>query len=51
MANNVERKGAAPGNQGINWKAFLIKAAIGIGLFNLIAALVTWYFVLPKQRP
>jgi hypothetical protein len=51
MANTVERKGAAPRNQGIDWKAFLIKAAIGIAVFNLIAALVTWFFVMPRLRP
>jgi hypothetical protein len=47
MANNVERKPAAPTNKGSNWKELLIKSAIAIAVFNVIAALVTWYFILP----
>ena len=50
MAKNVERKPAAPANKGFNWKDILIKWAIAIAVFNVIAALVTWYFVLPDLK-
>jgi hypothetical protein len=50
MANNVERKPAAPPNKDFNWKDMLIKLAIAIAVFNVIAALVTWYFVLPGLK-
>jgi hypothetical protein len=49
MTNKVERKPAAPPNKGFNWKDFLIKSAIAIAIFNVIAALVTCYFVLPVR--
>jgi hypothetical protein len=47
MANEVKRKPATPQLQGFNWKGFLIKSAIAIALFNVIAGLVTCYFILP----
>jgi hypothetical protein len=50
MANDVERKPAAPREQGFNWKGFLIRSAIAIALFNVIAGLVTCYFVLPGLK-
>jgi hypothetical protein len=50
MTNKVERKPAAPPNKGFNWKDFLIKSAIAIAIFNVIAALVTCYFVLPGLK-
>jgi len=50
MVKNVERNPAAPPIQGFNWKSFLIKSAIAIVIFNVIAALVTCYFVLPGLK-
>jgi hypothetical protein len=50
MANKIERKPAAPPNEVFNWKDLLIKLAIAIAVFNVIAALVTWYFVLPVLK-
>jgi hypothetical protein len=50
MANEVKRKPAAPHVQGFNWKGFLIKSAIAIALFNVIAGLVTCYFILPGSK-
>jgi hypothetical protein len=50
MANDVERKPAAPLKKGFDWKSFLIKSAIAIAIFNITAALVTCYFVLPGLK-
>jgi hypothetical protein len=50
MVKNVGRKPAAPHHKGFNWKDFLIKSAITIALFNVIAGLVTCYFVLPSLK-
>jgi len=50
MANEVKRKPAAPHMQGFNWKGALIKSAIAIALFNVIAGLVTCYFILPGSK-
>ncbi|MGO9037962.1 MAG: hypothetical protein ACLPX1_16125 [Steroidobacteraceae bacterium] len=50
MARDVERKPAAPQNGGFDWKGFLIRSAIAIALFNVIAGLVTYYFVLPGLK-
>jgi hypothetical protein len=50
MANDVERRPAAPTQKGFNWKDFLIKSAIAIAIFNVIAVLVTCYFVLPGLK-
>jgi len=50
MANEVKRKPAAPHMQSFNWKGFLIKSAIAIALLNVIAALVTCYFILPGSK-
>ena len=47
MVKNVERKPAAPPQQGFDWKPLLIRTAIAIALFNVAAALVTCCFVLP----
>ena len=47
MLKNVERKPAAPPKQDFNWNGFLIKSAIAIAIFNVIAGLVTCYFVVP----
>jgi len=50
MANAVKRKPAAPRRQGFDWKGFWIKSAIAIALFNVVAALVTCYFILPGPK-
>ncbi len=50
MADDVKRKPAAPARQGLNWKGLLIKSAIAIALFNVLAGLVTCYFVMPKLQ-
>jgi hypothetical protein len=41
---------AAPRKKGFNWKGFLIESAIAIALFDVIAWLVTVYFILPRLR-
>ena len=50
MVKNVERKPAAAPKRGFNWKDFLIKSAIAIAIFNVVAALATCYFVLPALK-
>ncbi len=50
MANEVKRRPAAPRNQDFDWKGFLIRSAIAIALFNVIAGLVTCYYILPGLK-
>lgn len=50
MANDVKRKPAAARMQGFDWKGFLIKSGVAIALFNVIAGLVTCYFILPGPK-
>lgn len=36
--------------KGFNWAGFLIESAIAILVFNIIAAIVAWYFILPRLK-
>ncbi|MGO8856707.1 MAG: hypothetical protein ACLPTF_15025 [Steroidobacteraceae bacterium] len=48
MANRVERDPHPPSRKkDFDWKRFLIRSAIAIAIFNVIAGIVTWYFILP----
>jgi len=40
----------APPKRGFNWAGFLIESAIAIAIFNIVAAIVTWYFILPRLK-
>jgi hypothetical protein len=42
--------GKKPPRRGFNWAGFLIESAIAIVVFNVIAAVVTWYFILPRLK-
>jgi hypothetical protein len=33
------------------WKRFLIQSLIAMAVFNVIAGLVTWYFIFPRLFP
>jgi hypothetical protein len=47
MANRVERSPRPPSRKNdFDWKRFLIRSAIAIAIFNVIAGIVTWYFIL-----
>ncbi len=36
---------------GFNWFRFWVRVAVAALAFNVVAALVTWYFVFPKLHP
>jgi hypothetical protein len=36
---------------GIDWFRFWVQMAIAAVVFNIVAALVAWYFVLPRLHP
>jgi hypothetical protein len=52
MADDVERDPTpeSPSKQGFNWKSCLIETAIAIAIFDVIAGIVTWYFILPRLK-
>jgi len=52
MADDVERdpNPESPRKKGINWKSCLIESIIAIVLFDVIAGIVTWYFILPRLK-
>ncbi len=41
---------AQAGKRKFNWARFLIESAIAIAVFNIIAGIVTWYFILPRLK-
>jgi hypothetical protein len=45
-----KEKVQTPRKKGFNWAGFLIESAIAIVVFNIIAAIVTWVFILPRLR-
>ena len=52
MADDVERdpNPTSPRKKGFNWKRFLLESIIAIVLFDVIAWIVTWYFILPRLK-
>ncbi len=42
--------GAGSG-KGFNWFRFWVRSAIALLVFNIIAALLTWYFIFPRLHP
>jgi len=49
-SGRAEKGRAAPRKKGFNWAAFLIESAIAITVFNIIAGIATWYFILPRLK-
>lgn len=43
-------KTVATGKKGFNWKRFLIEAGIAIVIFDVIAWIVAYYFILPSLK-
>ena len=43
------RKPAPAGNK-INWRRLLIEVGIAIGVINILAGFLVWYFVLPRTH-
>jgi len=41
----------AGSGKGFNWFRFWVRSAIALLVFNVIAALVTWYFIFPRLHP
>ena len=41
-------KPGASGRKGFDWKGCLIESLIVFTVFNIIAAIVTWYFIMPR---
>lgn len=35
----------------INWHRFWIQMAIAAVVFNIVAGIVTWYFIFPRLHP
>jgi len=52
MADDVERdpNPKSPRKKGFNWKSCLLESIIAIVLFDVIAWIVTWYFILPRLK-
>jgi hypothetical protein len=44
------KKQGVPRKKGFDWAGFLIESAIAIVVFNIIAGIVTWYFILPRLK-
>lgn len=44
---------AAPGGAGaqFDWKRFWVRSLIAVFIFNILAGLVTWYFIFPRLHP
>ncbi len=42
------RSPASQRQKGFNWKSCLIESLIAIGILNVIAWIVMWYFILPR---
>jgi|GEM_PF-2766524 len=36
---------------GFNWFRFWVRVAIAVLVFNILAAIVTWYFIFPRLHP
>jgi len=43
-------QGATP-RRGINWFRFWMQMLVAMLVFNIIAGLVTWFFVFPRLHP
>lgn len=41
---SIPAKGLAP----FNWKKFWIEVGVYVLIFNIVAGLITWYFIFPK---
>ncbi len=41
----------APRRPGINWSRFWIQMLVAMMVFNVIAGLVTWFFIFPHLHP
>jgi hypothetical protein len=48
-AKPATRRVAPP--KGVNWSRFWMQMLIAVLVFNLIAGLVTWFFIFPKLHP
>ncbi|HXW65248.1 MAG TPA: hypothetical protein VEK74_09205 [Burkholderiaceae bacterium] len=44
-------QGAAGQRKGINWFRFWMQMLVAVLVFNIIAGLVTWFFIFPKLHP
>lgn len=44
-------RAATPVRSGINWFRFWIQMLLAMMVFNVIAGLVTWYFIFPRLHP
>jgi len=43
--------GSAAPRRGVNWSRFWLQMLIAMLVFNIIAGLVTWFFIFPKLHP
>ena len=43
--------GARPAAPSFDWKRFWIRSLIAIAIFNIVAGLLTWYFIFPRLHP
>ncbi|HYA65282.1 MAG TPA: hypothetical protein VEE84_01240 [Burkholderiaceae bacterium] len=42
---------SGPPRKGINWFRFWMQMLVAMLIFNIIAGLVTWYFIFPRLHP
>lgn len=50
IPDETAKRGEVRPKKGFNWAGFLIESAIAIAIFNIVAAIVTWYFILPRLK-
>jgi len=52
MDKDLERdpRAASQRKSGFNWKSCLIESIIAIVVFDVLAWIVTWYFILPRLK-
>ena len=48
---NSRAASAGAPRKGINWFRFWVQMAIAALIFNIVAGLVTWFFIFPKLHP
>ena len=44
-------RGTATPRKGINWFRFWMQMLVAVLVFNILAGLVTWFFIFPKLHP
>ena len=50
-ATPAGRSAEAPARSSVNWMRFWLQMLAAMMVFNIIAGLVTWYFIFPRLHP